>query len=109
MQIGSCDHDPVRPMVGVLTSMAAAGIPLGDVRADSGYAHRVPVHFALPLRAAGASLVMDLHPKTGAPGNLYWRSWPPRSLCATWWQQMAPEKVPWGPVGGRRRIRTAPG
>lgn len=36
--------------------------PLGDVVADSGYAHRVPAHFALPLRAAGASLVMDLHP-----------------------------------------------
>jgi hypothetical protein len=49
-------------MVGVLTSMAAAGIPLSDVVADSGYAHRVPAHFALPLRAAGASLVMDLHP-----------------------------------------------
>ncbi|MDA8075496.1 MAG: hypothetical protein M0Z40_09740 [Actinomycetota bacterium] len=62
MQIGSCDHDPVPPMVGVLTSMAAAGIPLGDVMADSGYAHRVPEHFALPLRAAGATLVMDLHP-----------------------------------------------
>ncbi len=29
---------------------------------DSGYAHRVPEHFALPLRAAGATLVMDLHP-----------------------------------------------
>ena len=30
--------------------------------ADSGYAHRVPEHFALPLRRLGASLVMDLHP-----------------------------------------------
>ena len=40
----------------------SAGIALGDVVADSGYAHRVPEHFALPLRAAGASLVMDLHP-----------------------------------------------
>jgi len=62
MNLVGCDHDPVPPMVGVLTQMAHRGIPLGDVVADSGYAHRVPAHFALPLRAAGASLVMDLHP-----------------------------------------------
>ena len=62
MQMTSCDHDPVPAMVGVLTSMAAGGIALGDVICDSGYAHRVPEHFALPLRADGASLVMDLHP-----------------------------------------------
>ncbi len=30
--------------------------------ADSGDAHRVPAHAALPLRAAGASLVTDPHP-----------------------------------------------
>jgi hypothetical protein len=46
----------------VLVTMAEAGIALGDVVVDSGYAHRVPEHFALPLRAAGATLVMDLHP-----------------------------------------------
>ena len=62
MHLTSCDHDPVPPMVGVLVAMAEAGTPLGDVVADSGYAHRVPTSFALPLRAAGASLVMDLHP-----------------------------------------------
>ena len=62
MNLVSCDHDPVPPMVAVLTSTAAAGIPLGDVICDSGYAHRVAEHFALPLRAAGARLVMDLHP-----------------------------------------------
>ncbi len=62
MQIGSCDHDPVPKMTDVLVTMAKAEIPLGDVVADSGYAHRVPAHFALPLRQAGASLVMDLHP-----------------------------------------------
>ena len=62
MNLVSCDHDPVPEMVGVLVSMPTAGIPLGDVVTDSGYAHRVPEHFALPLRAAGASLVMDLHP-----------------------------------------------
>jgi hypothetical protein len=62
MNLVSCDHDPVPPMVDVLVEMPKAKIPLGDVICDSGYAHRVPEHFALPLRAAGASLVMDLHP-----------------------------------------------
>ena len=62
MSLVSCNHDPVPPMVQVLTQMAAGGVPLGDVICDSGYAHRVPEHFALPLRAAGATLVMDLHP-----------------------------------------------
>jgi hypothetical protein len=62
MNVVSCDHDPVPPVVGVLTQMAVGGVPLGDVIADSGYAHRVPEHFALPLRSAGASLVIDLHP-----------------------------------------------
>ncbi len=62
MNLVGCDHDPVPEMVGVMVAMPRAGIPLGDVVADSGYAHRVPEHFALALRAAGASLVMDLHP-----------------------------------------------
>lgn len=62
MNLCSCDHDPVPSMVDVLVAMPGAGIPLGDVVCDSGYAHRVPSHFALPLRNAGASLVMDLHP-----------------------------------------------
>jgi len=62
MNLVSCDHDPVPEMVGVVVAMPTAGIALGDVVTDSGYAHRVPANFALPLRAAGASLVMDLHP-----------------------------------------------
>ena len=62
MQLGSCDHDPVPALVGVLGDLAGSGATLGDVVADSGYAHRVEEHFALPLRAAGARLVMDLHP-----------------------------------------------
>lgn len=62
MNLVACDHDPVPAMVDVAVSMAGAGIALGDVVADSGYAHRVPERFALALRAAGASLVMDLHP-----------------------------------------------
>lgn len=70
MQMGGCDRDPVPAMVAVVVDMPNAGIPLGDVVADSGYAHRVPAHFALALRGAGASLVMDLHPQDrGARGT----------------------------------------
>jgi hypothetical protein len=78
----SCRHDPVRAFTPVLTAMPAAGIPLGDVLADSGYAHRDADAWALPLRGAGASLVQDLHPHDRGPkgthdgaiisnGNLY--------------------------------------
>jgi hypothetical protein len=80
--VSSCRHDPVRALVPVLTRMPAAGIPLGDVLADSGYAHRAAAAWALPLRDAGASLVQDLHPHDRGPkgthdgaiisnGNLY--------------------------------------
>ena len=62
MNLVGCNHDPVPAMTGVLAAMADETTPLGDVVADSGYANRVPEHFALPLRAKGASLVMDLHP-----------------------------------------------
>ena len=62
--------------------MPAAGIPLGDILADSGYAHRDADAWALPMRAAGAQLVQDLHPHDRGPkgthdgaiianGNLY--------------------------------------
>jgi hypothetical protein len=61
---------------------AAAGIPLGDILDDSGYAHRDADAWALPLRQAGAQLVQDLHPHDRGPkgthhgaiisnGNLY--------------------------------------
>jgi hypothetical protein len=80
--LSSCRHDPVRAFAPVLTAMHAAGIPLGDVLADSGYAHRDADAWALPLRAAGAALVQDLHPHDRGPrgahdgaiianGNLY--------------------------------------
>jgi hypothetical protein len=80
--VSSCRHDPVRAFAPVLTAMPAAGIPLGDLLADSGYAHRDADAWALPLRAAGASLVQDLHPHDRGPkgthhgavisnGNLY--------------------------------------
>ena len=63
----SCRHDPARALVPVLTAMPAAGIPLGDILADSGYAHRDAAAWAIPLRAAGASLVQDLHPHDRGP------------------------------------------
>jgi hypothetical protein len=82
MTASSCRHDPVPAFTGVLTAMPAAGIPLGDVLSDSGYSHRVPQHWASPLREAGAALVQDLHPHDRGPrgthagavvsnGNLY--------------------------------------
>lgn len=88
MQLVSCARDPVPPMVDVLVEMPRSGVSLGDVVADSGYAHRVPASFALALRGAGASLVMDLHPHDrgtqgthrGAVccnGNLYCPASPP--------------------------------
>ena len=61
--VSSCRHDPVRALAPVLTAMPAAGIPLGDVLADSGYAHRDAGAWAIPLRQAGAQLVQDLHPR----------------------------------------------
>ena len=78
----SCHLDPARAMVPVLQRMADGGIPLGDVLDDSGYAHRVPGNWAVPLRAAGAQLIQDLHPDDRGPhgthagavisnGNLY--------------------------------------
>ena len=77
MTVSSCRHDPVPALAPVLTAMTAAGIPLGDVLADSGYSHRVPRHWATPLRAAGASLVQDLHPHDRGPGS------PPTTRTAT--------------------------
>jgi hypothetical protein len=90
MTVCSCRHDPARALVPVLTAMPEHGIPLGDVLADSGYAHRDADAWALPLRRAGAQLVQDLHPHDRGPqgthhgavianGNLYCPA-TPRSL-----------------------------
>ena len=54
MTVCSCHHDPARALVPVLTAMPAGGIPLGDILADSGYAHRDAGAWAIPLRAAPA-------------------------------------------------------
>jgi hypothetical protein len=88
--LSSCRHDPVRAMVPVLTALPGQGIPLGDLLADSGYAHRDAAAWAVPARAAGARLVQDLHPHDRGPkgthhgaiianGNLYCPK-TPRSL-----------------------------
>ncbi len=82
VRLSSCRHDPVPSFVGVVTNAAATGVVVTDVLADSGYAYKVPAHFAVPLRAAGARLVIDLHPNDrgmkgtfagaiSANGNLY--------------------------------------
>jgi hypothetical protein len=82
MTVCSCRHDPARALVPVLTAMPEDGIPLGDILADSGYAHRDSEAWAIPLRLAGAQLVQDLHPSHRGPrgthhgavianGNLY--------------------------------------
>ena len=82
MTLSSCRHDPVRALVPVLTRMPEDGIPLGGILADSGYAHRDAGAWAIPLRAAGAQPVQDLHPHDRGPkgthegaiisnGNLY--------------------------------------
>jgi hypothetical protein len=82
MTMCSCHADPARALVPVLTAMPAHSIPLGDILADSGYAHRDADGWAIPLRAAGAQLIQDLHPSDRGPrgthhgaiianGNLY--------------------------------------
>ncbi|HEV3289970.1 MAG TPA: hypothetical protein VG123_13330, partial [Streptosporangiaceae bacterium] len=82
MTVCSCRHDPARALVPVLTAMTEDGIPPGDILADSGYAHRDPGAWALPLRHSGGQLVQDLHPSDRGPkgthhgaiisnGNLY--------------------------------------
>jgi hypothetical protein len=81
--------------------MPAAGIPLGDILADSGYSHRIPATWASPLRAAGAQLIQDLHPNDRGPrgthhgaiianGNLYCPSTPAGLLALIPLQPGAP-------------------
>jgi hypothetical protein len=82
MTLTSCRLDPARALAAVLLRMATAGIALGDIIDDSGYAHRAASAWAIPLRAAGAQLIQDLHPADRGPqgthhgaiianGNLY--------------------------------------
>jgi hypothetical protein len=82
MAMVSCRRDPARAIAATLTRMPADGVRLGDILADSGYAHRDAQAWAIPLRQAGAQLIQDLHPHDRGPrgthqgaiianGNLY--------------------------------------
>jgi hypothetical protein len=63
----SCHVDPPPAFVPVLERMVADGNEIGDLLADSGYAYRLPEHWALPLRRLGAGLIQDLHPNDRGP------------------------------------------
>lgn len=65
--LSSCRLDPPRALVPVLERMVAGGVAVGDLLADSGYAHRAATAWALPLRRLGARLVQDLHPHDRGP------------------------------------------
>lgn len=82
IHLASCNHDPPTQIVPLIARMAASGITIGDLLADSGYAYRVAENWALPLRQLGAGLIQDLHPNDRGPhgthhgaichnGNLY--------------------------------------
>ena len=72
--LSSCRHDPVRAFAPVLTAMPGQGILLGDILNDSGYAHRDAGAWAIPLRAAGAQLIQDLHPHDRGPKGTHDRA-----------------------------------
>jgi hypothetical protein len=63
------DEVSARALVPVLARMPPNGIRLGDILAGSGYAHRDAAAWAIPLRAAGAQLIQDLHPHDRGPAE----------------------------------------
>ena len=67
IQIASPRHDPPAQIIPVLQRIVASAIPIGDLLADSGYSYRQPQTFALPARALGAQLIVDLHPNDRGP------------------------------------------
>jgi hypothetical protein len=67
IHLASPQHDPPAQIIPVLERMHQTGIPLGDLLADSGYSYRQPATFALPARALGAQLIVDLHPNDRGP------------------------------------------
>ena len=71
IQLTSCDHDPPPAFVPVLQRMHNNGIAISDLLADSGYAYRVPEHWALPVRQLGAELIQDLHPNDRGPNGTH--------------------------------------
>jgi hypothetical protein len=131
MTVCSCRHDPARALVPVLTAMPADGIALGDILADSGYAHRDATAWAIPVRAAGGQLIQDLHPNDRGPrgthhgaiianGNLYCPATPttllelgPLARDATPEQaaahdQQTAETAPWRTANSARSPATTP-
>ena len=71
MLLTSCDHDPPPALVPVLQRMTESAITISDLLADSGYAYRVPEHWALPVRALGTELIVDLHPNDRGPNTTH--------------------------------------
>lgn len=63
----SSAHDPAAALVPVLQGMAADGIRPGGILAGSGFSHRQPGTWAVPMRGIGASLVTGLHPSDRGP------------------------------------------
>ena len=63
----SCQHDPVPELVPVLTALPAHGIPLGDILADSGYAHRIPQHWRPRCAPPARSSSRTCTPTTADP------------------------------------------
>jgi hypothetical protein len=93
--VASPGHDPAAQLVPVLTGMAASGIGLGDIIADSGYSHRVPATWAEPLRAAGAQHVFDLHPHDRGPcGTHHGAIIASGNLMGTWQATADPHQGP---------------
>lgn len=63
--------DPAKVMAQSLVRAKSLGLGLGDVLADCGYSNRDPQSFAVPLGAAGATLMMDLHPADPGPRGTF--------------------------------------
>lgn len=66
IQLTSCRHDPAPALVPVIERMHNS-VLISDLLADSGYSYRVAESWALPLRALGAQLIIDLHPQDRGP------------------------------------------
>ena len=70
MALTSPDHDPVPALVDVLGRLVFSGVGIADVVADSGYAYRVPEHFALRMRGSRRRLGHGPAPeRPGHPGH----------------------------------------
>jgi hypothetical protein len=67
VHLAGCQHDPPAQIIPVLQRIVADGIRVGDLLADSGYSYRQPATFALPARALGAQLIVDLHSNDRGP------------------------------------------